>query len=91
MVAQAGGMQAQASSVRITRGGTGPGSAWTVCSRLRSEMYAIGFRAVADPVQPQPPSSTVVDAWAGGCTCVRNASLCEPAAYQARWHCSGIA
>ena len=34
MVAQAGGMQAQASSVRIRRGGTGPGLAWTVCSRL---------------------------------------------------------
>ena len=28
------------------------GPAWAVCSRLSSELYAIGSRAVADPVQP---------------------------------------
>ena len=36
------------------------------------------------------PSSMVVDAWAGGCTCGRYASLDEPAAYQARRHDFGV-
>ena len=64
--------------------------AWATSSRLSSELYAICSRVLAGPVQPQSsPSSMVVDAWAGGCTCGRNASLGEPAAYQARSHRSG--
>ena len=52
-VARAEGTQAYASLLRITRGGMAVGPAWTVSGRLiSSELYTIGSRAVADPVQP---------------------------------------
>ena len=61
------------------------------CSgRLSSELYAICSRSVAGHVQPHPRLGWVVDAWAGGCTSGRNASLGEPAAYQASLHRFGV-
>ena len=62
-------------------------SAWTLSGRLSSELYAICSRSVAGwPRATTSPSSMVVDARAGGCKCGRNASLGEPAAYQASLH-----
>ena len=66
-------------------------SAWTVCSRLSSELYAMCSRSVTGPMQPHPCQGYAVTMGTDGCTSGRNASSGELSTYQARWYACGPA
>ena len=59
---------------------------WTMSSCLSSELYVICSRSLASHMQPQPGLGWWLMHAMGGCTSGGNASLGEPAAYQASLH-----
>ena len=65
-VAHAGGMQAKASPTRTRRADIGSSSARTGCSRLSTELHAVGSRAIAISMQPHPRQGYMAKVVDGG-------------------------